>query len=287
MQRLRPVLIALALLALVGCQADTAPRNGTVASADGVSIAYTVAGQGPAVVLVHCWSGNRSLFDSAQADLVVDHRVLTLDLAGHGESGGERTDYTMTAFARDVLAAMDVAAVDRAVLVGHSMGGTVMMEVAHLAPERVLGLVGIDNLQQVEQIFTREQLDLFMAPMRGDFAAFVRPFVRGMFPADADSAGVARVTDIMLQADPAVATSAFANLFDYDMPTAARAYEGSVRLVNDPVYPVNVDQWREYGVDLAVAWLEGVGHFPMVSAPDRFLPELRKAVVELEAVASP
>lgn len=275
------LILALAF-ALTACQTDTAPRDGTTTSADGVEIAYTVAGAGPNVVLVHCWCGHRGLHRSAMDDLANDHRVLALDLAGHGESGGQRADYTMSAFAGDVLAAMDAVGMDRAVLVGHSMGGTVVLEAARQAPERIVGLVGIDNLHQVEKMFTREQLDQFMAPMRADFAGFMPPFVAGMMPAEADSAQLQLVTDTMLQTAPAVGVSAFENLFAYDMPATAEAYRGRLHLVNDPVYPVAEQQWRDRGVDLQITWLEGVKHFPMVSAPDVYLPALRAAVVGME-----
>ncbi len=68
---------------------------GTVPSADGVPIRYEVAGQGsPAVVFVHCWTCDRHFWDHAAARLARDHRVVTLDLAGHGDSGRERSPHS-------------------------------------------------------------------------------------------------------------------------------------------------------------------------------------------------
>jgi len=284
-----PVVIALlaaALLAVAGCQDGAAPRVGSTTSADGTSIAYTVAGEGPDVVLVHCWLGDQSFYAETLADLARDHRVVALDLAGHGRSGKDRTDYTMAAFARDVLAVMDAERIGRAVIVGHSMGGTVALALAEAAPGRVDGIVGIDNLHQVDRGITDEQLAQFMAPMREDFATAVAGFVGGMFPAGTDSAVVARAVGPMASAPPQIGLSAFEHLIRFDLATAARAYGRTLHLVNDAARPVDAAQWQEQGVEVRVAALEGVGHFPMFTAPERFLPRLREAVADAVAAGA-
>jgi pimeloyl-ACP methyl ester carboxylesterase len=273
-------LVCLAMLA--GCQTDAgvAPRTGVATSPDGVPIAYTVSGRGPDVVLVHCWCGDQGFWADAMADLARDHRVLALDLAGHGQSGAAREDFTMDAFAADVLAAMDAAGITRAVIVGHSMGGTVALAMAAQAPDRVQRIVGIDNLHQIERGFSAEQLDAFMAPFRDDFAAAVPGFVRAMYPAAADSAVVARAADVMAATPPEVGLSAFQNLFAFDLAAAARAYARPLHLLNDTRYPVAVDQWQAHGVEVRLKTMEDVGHFPMFTVPAEFTKLLRETVAD-------
>ncbi|MDD5719247.1 MAG: alpha/beta hydrolase [Candidatus Krumholzibacteria bacterium] len=274
------VLASLAMLA--GCQTDdkAALRTGVATSPDGVPIAFTVSGRGPGVVLVHCWCGNQSFWADAMADLARDHCVLALDLAGHGQSGRAREDFTMDAFAADALAAMDAAGIPRAVVVGHSMGGTVALAMAVRAPDRVQRIVGIDNLHQIERGFSTEQLDAFMAPFRDDFAANVPGFVRAMYPADADSAAVARASDVMAATPPEVGLSAFRNLFAFDLAAAARAYARPLHLLNDTRNPVAVDQWQAHGVDVRLKTMDDVGHFPMFTVPAEFTRLLRETVTE-------
>ncbi len=279
------VLLAIAAAALAmlsGCRTDdrAAPRPGVATSPDGVAIAYTASGQGPGVVLVHCWCGNQGFWADAMADLARDHRVLAVDLAGHGRSGLAREDYTMQAFAGDVLAAMDAVGLARAVVVGHSMGGSVALAMAMQAPDRVHRIVGIDNLHVVERMFTTAQLDEFMGPFSTDFAATVSGFVRAMYPADADSAAVARASDVMTATPPAVGLSAFRNLFSFDLAAAARAYARPLHLVNDTRYPVAVDQWQAHGVEVRLTTMEDVGHFPMFTVPEQFTALLRQTVAE-------
>ncbi len=285
----RSVLLAVVCLlaVLAACDGnETGPvpaiRQGVAPSSDGVEIRYAVGGHGPAVVLVHCWGGHSGFYRETVDDLARDHTVLVLDLAGHGRSGRERTDYTMTAFADDVMTAMDAADMPRAILVGHSMGGSVCIEAARLHPERVAGIVGIDNLHQVVYDFSQAEMDAYMAPMRMNFRPAVTAQVRTMFPADADTAAIARATKSMAGMPPEIAVSAFENLFAYDLAGGARALDIPLHLVNDDARPVDVEQWREHGVEVTVTPMTAVGHFPMFTAPEAFRAKLREALEAVE-----
>jgi pimeloyl-ACP methyl ester carboxylesterase len=266
-----------------GCRqhADPARRNGIATSSDGASIAYAVEGNGPVVVLVHCWCGNRTFYDELKADLVADYRLVVVDLAGHGESSAERADYTMDAFARDVFAVLDQEKIGSVLVVGHSMGGSVALAMAGQQPDRVGGIIGVDTLHKVDWGVSPEQLTAYMTPMREDFPTAVTGFVRSMFPEGVDPATVARATDVMVAASPTVALSAFSNIFSFDLAAAARAYGKSLYLLVDAGRPVDVDSWREHGVEAQVTALEGVGHFPMFTAPDRFHAAVREALTAL------
>ncbi|HOX24323.1 MAG TPA: alpha/beta hydrolase [Candidatus Krumholzibacteria bacterium] len=265
-----------------GDRSASVVRNGAARSPDGVVIRYAAGGSGPAVVLVHCWCGSSDLWSETVADLVRDHSVVALDLAGHGRSGRERVDYTVAAFAGDVLATMDAADVDSAVLVGHSLGGPICLEVARLAPDRVRGVVGVDNLHMVVYPYTPEQLTGFFAPLHADFATAAAGFLRALFPAGVDSALVEQTIARMTMTPPAVGVSAIENLYRHDLAAAARVYRRPLYLVNDDKNPVNLDQWREYGVEPHVTVLHDVGHFPMLTRPGPFRADLRRAIASIE-----
>ena len=77
----------------------------TIDSFDGVPISYEVRGNGsPALVFVHGWSCDRTYWKAQVEPFAVNHKVVTIDLAGHGESGTQRSDWTMEAFSEDVAA---------------------------------------------------------------------------------------------------------------------------------------------------------------------------------------
>src|ERR1700722_1928921 len=102
-------------------------------SADGVHIEYQVYGHGePAVVLVHGWANNANYWNAQLDALKARYTVVTLNLAGHGASERNRTDWSMANYAADVSAVVHEIPNRRVVLVGHGMGAIVVLEAARL-----------------------------------------------------------------------------------------------------------------------------------------------------------
>ena len=149
----------------------------------------------PAVVLVHGWAGNATYWDHQVAYLAARYHVITVDLAGHGESGLGRTDWNLVAFGDDVVAVVAEIDAQNVALVGHSMGGDAIVFAARRLGDRVAGLVWVDAFRSLgkEPVSTPEQVDDFLAPFREDFPGAVDQFVRNMFPAAADDELVDRV----------------------------------------------------------------------------------------------
>lgn len=127
-----------------------------VTTDDGADLAVHVSGpvSGPAVVLVHCWTGHRGFWGAVARRLVVDgHRVVLYDQRGHGTStmGGERPSVErLGTDLRQVLEAFDVS---DAVLAGHSMGGMAVQALAIEHPEvlaeRARGIVLVATASRV------------------------------------------------------------------------------------------------------------------------------------------
>ncbi len=114
----------------------------------GHDVRYFRAGSGPVVLLVHGMAGSAATWKSVLPRLARDHTVIAPDLLGHGQSDKPRTDYSLGAFAaglRDLLVALGL---ERATVVGHSLGGGIAMQMAYQHPERVerLVLVGSGGL---------------------------------------------------------------------------------------------------------------------------------------------
>ena len=131
--------------------AGQAAGPGVATAPDGVSIAYTVSGEGsPALVFVHGWMCDQTYWTAQAASFSTTHTVVTIDLAGHGESGMEREGWPLIAFGADVEAVVEGLDLDRVILIGHSMGGPVVLEAARLMLERVIGVVGVDTLQDAD-----------------------------------------------------------------------------------------------------------------------------------------
>jgi pimeloyl-ACP methyl ester carboxylesterase len=111
----------------------------------GRRVIYRVAGSGPPVVLIHGMLNSSSHWQSVAMSLASDYTVIAPDLIGHGDSAAPRGDYSLGAHAssiRDLLAAMGI---DRASIVGHSLGGGVAMQFFYQFPQRTERLVLISS----------------------------------------------------------------------------------------------------------------------------------------------
>ncbi len=256
-------------------------RDARVDSFDAVPIAYSTEGAGAgAVLFIHAWSCDRSYWEAQVDDLARDYRVVTVDLAGHGDSGSGRTAWTVEAFGRDVEAVVRDLDLSSVILVGHSMGGPVALEAARRLPGRVVGVIGVDTLHDVERRFSDEEWAILDALER-NFAPTCDGFVRGMFLASADPELVKEVAGDMCSAPPEVAIAVLRGLRDYDAAASLDAAGVPLRCINGTTFSTNVEANRRHARDFEVYTIDGTGHFPMLEKPDEFNRLLRQAIEEL------
>jgi pimeloyl-ACP methyl ester carboxylesterase len=293
MRSLARSIAPLSLVAALACSAPAdapgrdAPRAGghrdaRVESFDGVPIAYSVDGTaGGAVLLIHCWSCDRGYWEAQVEDLTRDYRVISVDLAGHGDSGSSRSEWTIEAFGRDVEAVVDDLTLDSVILVGHSMGGPVALEAARRLTGRVVGVIGIDTLHDVERRYPDEVWDQVLGGLERDFGPACDGFVREMFPAGADPELVQEVAGDMCSAPPRVAIAALAALRHHDAAASLSAAGVPLRCINATTEPTNVEANRRHARDFEVYTIEGTGHFPMLERPEELNRLLRQAIEEL------
>lgn len=267
--------------ALAQAQAGrTATR--TVTSPDGIRIAYETRGDGPlAIVFVHGWSCDRSYWKAQLEPISRRHTVVAVDLAGHGESGFGRKDWTMAAFGGDVAAVVRQLDLRRVILVGHSMGGNVIAEAARQLPGRVIALVWVDAYRDLGFPRTPEQVRARVARFRTNFVDSTRAFAREVFLPTSNRALVDWVANDMSSAPTDVALSSMEHSFAYggDMPRTLEALKLPVIAINPDNGPTDTVSMRRYGVE--VVMMPGVGHFAMMEDPPRFNALLETAIAKL------
>ncbi|BCN48744.1 alpha/beta fold hydrolase [Rhodococcus hoagii] len=119
---------------------DTEPRM-VFRTIHGYRRAFRIAGEGPALLLIHGIGDNSSTWSEIIPHLAEKYTVIAPDLLGHGRSDKPRADYSVAAYAngmRDLLSVLDV---DKVTVVGHSLGGGVAMQFAYQFPHMVDRLV--------------------------------------------------------------------------------------------------------------------------------------------------
>jgi pimeloyl-ACP methyl ester carboxylesterase len=111
----------------------------------GHRVNFNIAGHGPPVVLIHGVAGRAAQWDQTAQFLAESHTVVAPDLLGHGDSAKPRGDYSLGAHAsgiRDLLVGLNI---ERASVVGHSLGGGIAMQFAYQFPERCERLVLVSS----------------------------------------------------------------------------------------------------------------------------------------------
>jgi len=258
----------------------------TAHSRDGSQITFEVSGTGsPSLAFVHGWSCDRSYWDDQITEFSKTHRVISVDLAGHGRSSKDRTTWSIGEFARDVVAVLAATDATDVVVIGHSLGGPVAGEAALLALDRVRGVMGVECFFDLwrEPVFSA-----VLDAVRGDPSGQTSAWVKGaMFHQDADQGLVERVASAMAAAPPEVAVPALAGLVDWAHERfipALHALHVPFRLMmaGDPPYPTTLAaRTVPSGSGFAVEAVPGVGHFLMIESPDRFNERLRSVLATM------
>lgn len=254
-----------------------------VLSQDGTPISYEVYGKGePTLVFVHGWSCDARYWRNQVQQFSLKHRVITLDLAGHGHSGLGRAKYTMLSFGQDVQAVTEATGSHHVILIGHSMGGAVIAEAARLMPNRVIGLIGIDTLENIEYPMAGEELRNMIAPLEKDFRDGSRKFVAEMILPGTDPQLREWILSDISAAPPAVALSAMNEMMSQYVTGEAATIFDKIRIpvvtVNGELWPINYEANRRHMFSFDAIVLKGADHFLMLDRPEEFNRALAKAI---------
>lgn len=243
------------------------------AKLDAIRIHYQNYGTGrEALVFVHGWTCNLNFWKANAPAFAGQMRVIAIDLPGHGESDKPQVTYSMDLFARAVNAVLEDAKVERATLVGHSMGTPVIRQFYRTYPNKTRGLVMVDGLLRPmgEKVAMEKFLDTFRGPNYKQVADGV---VSSMVAPMKDKAAQAEVKTAMLSAPQHVVVGAFEGMLDESIwKTQDKITVPSlVIMVKQPSRPPEYEAFvRELVPGVEYQTWEGVSHFLMMDEPQRF-----------------
>lgn len=269
---------------------EVSTERKTCRAPDGVQIAYSAAGTGrTSLVFVHGGMADRSFYDGQLKAFADRYRVLSVDLGGHGESGANRTDWSVPALGGDIKAVADAERLERVVLFGNSLGGPAALEAARLLGKRAIGVVGIDTFQDLGVVYEgdlarqrEEFMEKRLESFRSDYPAAMRTMITMLFYKDADPALVRRTEERMLKTPQAVAVAVLGGLAGYDPSRTARTLKIPIRTINGDLYPTDVAQIRRVVSDFDAVIMKHTGHYPMLEKPEEFNRHVATVVTSLD-----
>ena len=235
---------------------------------DGVTLAYEEAGAGdPPIVFVPGGSCDSWSFHHQLDHFSAGHRCVALDLRGHGRSDKPQQAYTMAGYADDVAWVIDRLGLDCPVVVGHSMGGAIALQLAADHPEAVRAVVLDDPAPVTDNRAGFEQM--LAAFARHGVDATRRRAFRNFFLEDFDEALLDEVCDRAAATPDHVFTSEIEGLRDWDGGAAARACRVPALHIAAarPTCPPAV--LAEAIPHVVTGQTVGAGHFNMLEVPDQ------------------
>ncbi len=252
----------------------------TTETQDGATIHYDVTGSGPPVVLVHGITESARTWDPIVERLEGDHRVVTLDLRGHGASPPAAA-YDLGALAGDVAAAATAAGVERPHVVGHSLGGAVVSALAGAFP--VASVVNVDQPLKLDDF--QEQLQGAAPALRDPdmFPTVIAALFDDLAGDALDPAERARI-ESHRRADRDVVLGIWEPVLQAPREELAAMVAAAAAAVTCPYLSLHgIDPGPEYQewlrsliphVEIEV-W-PGRGHYPHLVEPDRFVARLEE-----------
>lgn len=256
--------------------------GGKVKSSDGVEIVYSVYGKGePALIFVHGWGWDQSLWKEQVAKFSSRYTVVTLDLAGHGESGKKRRSFTIRAFGDDVVSVINKLKLKKVILVGHSMGGIINLEVYRQIKDKVVGIIGADTYQLFQKGENPKSAEDYLTTFKENYLGSVREYVRTLFLESADSALVEKMVKKMQKLSPEIGMDIFRNIYQYNSLQAAADLQPRIIAINGQKFKVKEAENVKILPGFSARIIRGTGHFPMIEKPQEFDEKLQKAIDEL------
>lgn len=229
---------------------------------NGAKIHYQSYGQGSdAFVLVHGWSSNLTAWSYQIPDLAKRARVIALDLPGHGQSDKPQLTYTMDHFAAAIDAVMKDAKVERAVLLGHSMGTPVVRQFYRKYPKKTLAIVIVDGgLRPFGDKAMRDQfLTMFRSPNYKEAGTQMFAQMTPVLSAEDKEKAMASFNSTPQH----VLVSAMESMNDEALYTSDKMNVPVLAiLAKSPFWPADTEQFlKGLAPDLEFIMWEGVDHF--------------------------
>jgi pimeloyl-ACP methyl ester carboxylesterase len=246
---------------------------------DGVKLSFEETGHGKAVVLIHGWTCDRSYFAPQRDHLARTHRVVSVDLRGHGESDKPQGQYTIAGFADDVAWLCEDLGLVKPIVIGHSMGGMTALEVAARHPDLPGAIVACDSPMAVPEPLASNLGAISADFHKPDWRPAHRAFLsEALFIASDDPARKARILADMTSAPDHVTLGCWDAIVGADMEGALRRCKAPFLYLAAAAPLADFARLRELCPHIVIGQTVGAGHFHQLEVPvqvnamiDRFI----------------
>ncbi len=251
-----------------------------------VEINYFQQGQGDTTVLfLHGWCIDGTYWKNQLEFFSKNYNVYAIDLPGFGKSKAERTNWTIEEYAHDVTAFIDAMNLKNVVIVGHSMAGEIMLQLALSNNHKIIGIVGVDNFKLIDVTFTPEQMKQmtdFFPLLEKDFKNSAPLYADLMLFHPTTSTKVKnRVKTDFANSDATIGYATIITQMQYAYTDAQRLEQLNYKLylINSDGSPTNETGLKNHcKSSFQVETIAATGHYPMIEKPTEFNLILEKVL---------
>jgi len=248
-------------------------------SSDGLEISYTKYGKGNNLILfIHGWSCDQTYWKNQIEFFQNQSQIVTLDLGGHGNSGTNRKDWTISSFGDDVVSVVNQLKYRNLYLVGHSMGGMVVLDAASKIDSKRIRLFLVDQIKNKYWPVPEEKVQNFLIPFRENFKKHTKTWVitDDNFVEDSDPKLIEWISTDMSNAPPEIAIPSLHDLKtkNFDETVARlRKRNISMTLINNKESEEK-DKLELMQLGFRIEIIPKVGHFIMLEKSQEFNQKL-------------
>lgn len=288
MKKINLILSIISILLLVTFTDCSKEPVTSIQSFDGNTVSFDNIGKGdPSIIFIHGWANNRGIWEAQVAHFSEKYLVIAVDLPGFGESGNNRSEWTMENFGKDIAEIIKQLKLGDAVVVGFSMGAPVAIEAAKQMPDNIEGVVLVDDIQQIEMqipppiahFMDSMMMDLINHPTKEKLVG------GGFFKHNIDKS-TERVMH-MLEGGSKVgwqeSLSGYIDWSNNNCTKSVRAVKAPIIAINSDMRPTNVEAFRKYAPTFKANIVKDVGHVIMWDNTDQFNLLLEESIQEFIA----
>jgi pimeloyl-ACP methyl ester carboxylesterase len=235
-----------------------------------VGLAYEEEGRGdPTLIFVHGVACHRGFWEPQLDRFARDHRVVAVDLRGHGESDAPHQPYTMRAFADDLEWMSRQLGARRPVVVGHSLGGLVGLELAAAHPECASAVALIDSVL-LPFVHRPEVVHELVASLRGPAPAdALRAYFETFFSSHDDRRRKSWILDAAVKTPPHVTSSVWEESIRWDDSSALASCTVPLLYIDAGTPNANLSRAVELQPKMMIGRTVGSGHFSQLEVPEQ------------------
>lgn len=253
------------------------------------NIEYKSYGSGHITLLfVHGWCIDQSYWEHQVQPFSQAYKVVTLNLPGFGNLDTNRTDWSIEQYASDINALIEQLDLQQVILIGHSMGGDIILEAA-LHNDQVIALVGIDNFKDVKPQFSeseKNEINDFIELLNNQFYEMAPAYAESaLFHNSTSNTVKNKVIQSFTSTSPNVATKSLTSLFYYSQKeyTQLSKLKQKLYLINSNATLTDTTELIKTGVNFELTHIDSTGHYPMLEKPDIFNQLLAKTIGKIQS----